>query len=61
MIKRILLLIAVAALVGTALPKNTVADQCATGRITGLTANSITVYDRETLTFTTDSRTQYTR
>jgi hypothetical protein len=60
MIKRILLLIASVAVVGTALPGKAVADRCTTGRVTALTATSISVYDRENITFSMDSRTRYT-
>lgn len=61
MIKRTLLLIALAAVVGTALPSKAVAGRGTTGRITDVTATSISVQDREIVTFTLDSRTQYTK
>lgn len=61
MIKRTLFLIALAAVVATAVPKSAVADRCTRGRITSLTANSISVHETETLTFGLDSRTQYTK
>ncbi len=61
MIKRILFLIALAGIVATAAPTNAAADRCARGRITALTANSMSVYDNETLTFGLDSRTRYTK
>lgn len=61
MIKRTLLLIALVAVVGMALPSKAVAGRGATGRITGLTATSISVQDREIVTFTVDSRTHYTK
>lgn len=61
MIKRTLLLLAVAVVFATTIPGRAVADRCATGRITALTATSISVYDRETITFSVDSRTRYTK
>ena len=61
MITRTLLLITVAAIVGTALPSKAVAGRGATGRVTDLTATSISVRDNEILTFTLDSRTHYTK
>lgn len=61
MIKRTLLLIALAAIVSTALPSKAVAGRGATGRITDLTATSMSVLDEEVLTFTLDSRTHYTK
>jgi hypothetical protein len=61
MIKRMLLFIALAAVVGTALPGKAAADRCAIGRITALTGTSISVYDRETITFSMDSQTRYTK
>ncbi len=61
MIKRALLLIALAVIVGAALPSKAVAARGATGRITDLTATSISVRDTEVATFTLDSRTQYTK
>ena len=61
MIKRTLLLIALVAIVGTALPSKAVAGRGATGRITDLTATSFSVQDKEILTFTFDSRTHFTK
>lgn len=61
MIKRTLLLIALVAVVGTALPSKAVAGRGATGRTTDLTATSISVLDKEIVTFTVDSRTHYTK
>jgi hypothetical protein len=61
MIKRMLLFIALVATVGTALPNKAVADRCTRGRITALTANSMSVFEDETLTFTLDGRTHYTK
>jgi hypothetical protein len=61
MIKRMLLFIALVATVGTALPNKAVADRCTRGRITDLTADSMSVFEDETLTFTLDSRTHYTK
>lgn len=61
MIKRTLLLIALVAIVGTALTSKAVAGRGATGRITDLTATSLSVQDKEVLTFTIDSRTHYTK
>ena len=61
MIKRTLLLIALAALVGTALPSKAVAGRGATGRIADVSATSMSVLDREMVTFTFDSRTHFTK
>ena len=61
MIKRTLLFVVLAAVVGTALPDKAVADRCATGRVTAFTPTSISVYDRETITFSVDNRTRYTK
>jgi hypothetical protein len=53
--------ITLAAVVGATLPRRTDANyDCATGRIIGVTGDSITVYDKETRTFTVDSRTRFT-
>jgi hypothetical protein len=61
MIRRSLLLIALAGVVGATLPQRAGANyDCAVGRITAVTGNSITVFDKETRTFTVDSRTKYT-
>ena len=61
MIRRTVLLITLAAVAGATLPRSTDANyDCATGRITGVTANSITVYDKETRTFAVDGGTRFT-
>ena len=61
MIKRTALFITLAAIVGTTLPRKSDANyDCMTGRITGVTGNSITVYDRESRTFTVDRDTRFT-
>ena len=62
MIKRTVLLITLAAGVGATLPQKADADyNCAIGPITAVTANSITVQEREgTRTFTVDRSTRYT-
>lgn len=61
MIKRTVLLITLAAVVGTTIPRRAGANyDCMTGRITTVTGNTITVYDRESRTFTVDSRTRFT-
>lgn len=77
MIKRILLFIGLAAIVGTAVPNNAVADRCTRGRITALSLSvepvggagnnayyilgSMTVREDENLTFSLDGRTHYTK
>ena len=62
MLKRLLLLMPLAAaFVGTVPPDKAVADVCAYGRVTNITPTSITVFDREPVTYTLDSRTRYTR
>ena len=61
MIKRALLFIALAAMIGTALPSTAVAGRGVTGRITDVSATSISVRDKEVVTFTLDSRTHYTK
>jgi hypothetical protein len=61
MIKRTLLLVTLAAVLGTTVPQRAGANyDCAVGRITSVTGNSISVYDKEDRTFTVDSRTRYT-
>jgi len=61
MIRRTLLLAALAAVLGTTLPRTSDANyDCATGRITGVTGNSITIFDKETRTFAVDSGTRFT-
>jgi hypothetical protein len=61
MIRRTVLLITLAAVVGTTVPQRADAGYgCAVGRIASMTANSITVFDKESRTFTVDRRTRYT-
>jgi len=61
MIRRTWLLVTLAAVLGTTLPRTSDANyDCATGRISGVTGNSITIYDREARTFALDSRTRFT-
>ena len=61
MIKRLLLLAVLTSAAGMALPTKAVAGRGATGRITDLTATSLSVNDREIVTFTLDGRTHYTK
>src|SRR5262245_59584260 len=61
MIKRTLLFLALAGFVSTALPDKASAERCIMGRISGLTGTTISVYDRETITFSVDYGTRYTR
>lgn len=61
MIKRMLLVITLAGAAAMALPDRAAADRCTRGRITSLTANSMTVFENETLSFGLDSRTRYTK
>ena len=61
MLKRTLLVLGLVALLGNAFASNSLADRCTTGRVTAVSATSISVYDRETLTFAMDDRTQYTK
>lgn len=61
MIKRILLLAALAIGAGVVLPGQAAGDRCIVGRVTALTPTSITVFHHETLTFTTDIHTRYTK
>jgi hypothetical protein len=61
MIRRSLLLIALAGVVGATLPQRAGANyDCAIGRITAVTGNTITVFDKETRIFAVDSHTRYT-
>jgi hypothetical protein len=61
MLKRTVLVVTLAAVVGATIPQKAGANyDCAIGRITAVTANSISVFDREARTFTLDNRTQYT-
>jgi len=60
MIKRMLLFVAIAATAALALPDRAGADRCTRGRVTAITANSISVYEDETLTYALDGRTRYT-
>jgi hypothetical protein len=61
MVKRTLLFLALAGLVSTALPDRAVAERCIMGRITGFTPTSISVNDRETITFSVDYHTRFTK
>jgi hypothetical protein len=61
MLKRTLLLVALSIGVGAVLPGNAAGDRCIVGRVTSLTPTSITVFHHETLTFTTDRHTRYTK
>jgi hypothetical protein len=66
MITRTLLLVGLAAALGTTLPHNAAADHpCAYGRIKALGPTSISVFNRDdnegVVTFTVDSRTHYTK
>ena len=61
MIKHLVSLVVLGSLVSIALPNKAVADRCATGRVTNLTATSISVQDREIMTFALDSQTHYTK
>jgi hypothetical protein len=62
MIKRMLLVFAIAATTAMALPHRAVADRCTDGRITAFTPNSITVYDdNQLMTFNVDGRTRFTK
>jgi hypothetical protein len=61
MIKRTALFITLAAIVGTTVPQRSDANyDCMTGRITAATANTITVFDKESRTFTVDRHTRFT-
>jgi hypothetical protein len=61
MIRRSVLVITLAAVVGATLPQKAGANyDCAVGRITEVTGNTITVFDKETRLFTVDSYTRYT-
>ena len=59
MLKRMLLFVVLVAMIGITLPNKVIAGRTATGRITDLTATSISVRDKEVVTFTLDSRTVY--
>ena len=61
MVKRTLLLLALAGLVSTALPGRAAAERCIIGRVKAMTPTSITVYDREMITFSVNYGTRYTR
>jgi hypothetical protein len=61
MVRRTLLFVALAGFVSTALPDRAVAERCVMGRITGFTPTSISVYDKETLTFSVDYHTRFTK
>jgi len=60
MTKGILLLIGVVGLIGAAVPSQA-HDDCFGGRVTDVTGTSLTVRHHETVTFTLDSRTHYTK
>jgi len=61
MVKRTLLFLALTAVLGTALPGRAAAERCTMGRITAMTPTSISVFDRETITYSVDNHTRYTR
>ena len=61
MIKRLLLLIVVISFVGVALPSKAIAGREIVGRVTDVTATSLSVRAREIVTVTLDNRTQYTK
>ena len=61
MIKRMLLLIVLVSLGGMALPSRAIAGRDIVGRITDVSATSLSVRAREIVTVTLDSRTQYTK
>jgi len=61
MLKRTLLVLGLVALLGNTFSSNSLADRCTTGRVTAVSATSISIYDRETLTFALDGRTRYTK
>jgi len=61
MLRHLLLLIVLASVVGMALPSKAVAGRGATGRITAVSATSISVQDKEVVTFAVDNRTHYTK
>ena len=61
MLKRMLLLLVLVSAVGIALPSKAVASKSVVGRITGYSATSLSVRDREVFTATLDSRTTYTK
>ena len=61
MIKRLLLLLVLASLVGVALPSKAAAGRDIVGRITDVTATSLSVRAGEIVTVSLDSRTQYTK
>ena len=61
MVRRSVLVITLAAVVGATLPQKAGANfDCAVGRITEVTGNTITVFDKETRLFAVDSHTRYT-
>ncbi len=57
----VLLLIILASVAGAALPSKAVAGRGATGRIIGVSATTLSVQDREVVSFTLDSRTHYSK
>ena len=61
MIKHRLLLIVLVSFVGVALPSKAIAGRDIVGRVTDVTATSLSVKAREIVTVALDSRTQYTK
>jgi len=61
MFTRSLLMAALAIGAGAVLPGRAAGDRCIVGRVMALTPTSITVFHHETLTFTTDAHTRYTK
>ncbi len=61
MTTRTFFIMALTALVATALPSKAGAGRGATGRLTAVSAASISVQDKELVTFTLDNRTHYSK
>ena len=61
MIKRMLLLIVVLSFVVVALPSKAIAGREIVGRVTDVTATSLSVRAKEIVSVTLDNRTQYTK
>jgi len=61
MLTRTLLFVALALGAGAVLPPTAAGDRCIVGRVTAITPSSISVFHHETLTFTTDSHTRFTK
>ncbi len=59
--KRVLLFVVLVLMIGIALPHKVNAGRGATGRVTHVTATSISVQDNEVVTFSLDSRTHYSK